>query len=169
VIDQKAFAKHRDAIERPRSEGVEVLVGGGTDDSEGWFVEPTVLVTDDPTLDTMERELFGPILTCTSTTMRSGTRRSLVDHEPLRAHRRGLRADRAATGRPSPPSGTPPGTSTSTTSPPAPWWASSPSGGARLGHERQGRLGPEPAPLGLPRSLKETFVPPLDWRYPHMG
>ena len=63
VIDGNAWRKHRDAIEEARSQGVEVLVGGECDDTDGWFVPPTVLVTDDPRSRTMTEELFGPILT----------------------------------------------------------------------------------------------------------
>src|SRR6266513_3663912 len=49
VIDDRAFAKHRRALERARSrEAVRVLVGGGTDDAEGYFVQPTVLDCTDP-------------------------------------------------------------------------------------------------------------------------
>ena len=40
-----------------------VLVGGGYDDSEGYFVEPTVLETTDPNFRTMREELFGPVVT----------------------------------------------------------------------------------------------------------
>jgi len=63
VISEGAFRTHAAAIERARSEGVEVLVGGTPDDTDGWFVPPTVLVTDDPRSHTMTTELFGPILT----------------------------------------------------------------------------------------------------------
>lgn len=64
VIEQRAFAKHRAAIAEAREEpDVEILVGGGTDDTTGWFVEPTVFVAEDPTYRTMCEELFGPILT----------------------------------------------------------------------------------------------------------
>ncbi|TVP74690.1 MAG: L-glutamate gamma-semialdehyde dehydrogenase [Gemmatimonadales bacterium] len=63
VIDGVAFKKHRDAIAQAKKDGLELVCGGGTDDSVGWFVEPTVLRTDDPKHDLMERELFGPILT----------------------------------------------------------------------------------------------------------
>ncbi|MDP8928193.1 MAG: L-glutamate gamma-semialdehyde dehydrogenase [Actinomycetota bacterium] len=63
VIDAKAFSKHRAAIEEARHlPEVAILVGGGTDDSVGWFVEPTILVTTDPRHRTMEEELFGPLL-----------------------------------------------------------------------------------------------------------
>ena len=40
---------------------------------------------------------------------------------------------------------------------------------ARIGHERQGRIDVEPDPLGQPRTIKETFVPPTDYRYPFMA
>ena len=63
VIDGVAFAKHRDAIARAIDEGADRLVGSDPDDRQGWFVPPTVLVTDDPRAHTMVTELFGPILT----------------------------------------------------------------------------------------------------------
>jgi len=63
VIDQAAFDRIRATIERARrASGVEVLVGGRCDDRVGWFVEPTVVVVDDPRYETMEREIFGPLL-----------------------------------------------------------------------------------------------------------
>ena len=40
-----------------------MLVGGGYDDSDGWFVEPTVIETSDPNFRTMREELFGPVVT----------------------------------------------------------------------------------------------------------
>ncbi|MEM6456849.1 MAG: L-glutamate gamma-semialdehyde dehydrogenase [Acidobacteriota bacterium] len=64
VIDAKSFATQRDAIEGARaSADAEILVGGGCDDSTGYFVEPTVIVTTDPRYPTMRDELFGPVLT----------------------------------------------------------------------------------------------------------
>jgi 1-pyrroline-5-carboxylate dehydrogenase len=64
VIDEKAFRKHRAAIEEARSlPDHEVLAGGGSDDSRGWFIEPTVLVTGDPGSKFLREELFGPIVT----------------------------------------------------------------------------------------------------------
>ena len=64
VIDGKALAGHRDAIELARSTAdTEILVGGTVDDSEGFFVEPTVVVTRDPKMELMREELFGPIVT----------------------------------------------------------------------------------------------------------
>jgi len=64
VIDGKALAGHREAIEEARSNAdSEIVVGGGVDDSEGYFVEPTVIATKDPGFRTMREELFGPIVT----------------------------------------------------------------------------------------------------------
>jgi 1-pyrroline-5-carboxylate dehydrogenase len=64
VIDAKALAGHREAIELAKSANdTEILVGGTVDDSEGYFVEPTVVVTRDPKMQLMREELFGPIVT----------------------------------------------------------------------------------------------------------
>ncbi|HYX89420.1 MAG TPA: L-glutamate gamma-semialdehyde dehydrogenase [Gaiellaceae bacterium] len=63
VIDGAAFARQREAIEHARDNDAEVLVGGGTDDSEGYFVEPTVIQTHDPRDRLMREEFFGPIVT----------------------------------------------------------------------------------------------------------
>ncbi|PWU25411.1 MAG: 1-pyrroline-5-carboxylate dehydrogenase [Candidatus Rokuibacteriota bacterium] len=63
VIDRGAFSTHREALEEARANGREVLVGGGYDDSEGYFVQPTVIKTDDPDDRLLREELFGPIVT----------------------------------------------------------------------------------------------------------
>jgi len=63
VIDEPAFLTQRDAIAEAKAAGAEIVVGGGTDDSEGWFVEPTVVKTDDPGFRLLRDELFGPVVT----------------------------------------------------------------------------------------------------------
>jgi len=64
VIDAGSFKTQKEAIEEAKaSSKVNVLVGGGYDDSEGYFVEPTVLETQDPDFRTMREELFGPVVT----------------------------------------------------------------------------------------------------------
>ncbi|MEO5633959.1 L-glutamate gamma-semialdehyde dehydrogenase [Gaiella sp.] len=63
VIDQTSFNTQRDAIAEARAAGAEIVVGGETDDSEGWFVDPTVIKTDDPDFRLLRDELFGPIVT----------------------------------------------------------------------------------------------------------
>lgn len=64
VITESSFDKLAKAIDDAKaSNEAEVVVGGGYDKSKGWFIEPTVIVTTNPNYDTMERELFGPVLT----------------------------------------------------------------------------------------------------------
>ncbi len=63
VIDERAFGKHKAALERAKATPSITIEAGGTyDDSEGWFVRPTVLVGDDPTDEVFSTEYFGPIL-----------------------------------------------------------------------------------------------------------
>ncbi|MFI5510750.1 L-glutamate gamma-semialdehyde dehydrogenase [Mycobacterium sp. NPDC051804] len=63
LIDERAFEKNVTAIERAKSAAnVTVAVGGEYDDSEGYFVRPTVLLSDDPADESFSTEYFGPIL-----------------------------------------------------------------------------------------------------------
>ena len=63
VIDDRAFAKNRTALERAESvDSITVLAGGKTDDSEGYFIRPTVLEATDPEDEVFSTEYFGPIL-----------------------------------------------------------------------------------------------------------
>ncbi|BBY84560.1 L-glutamate gamma-semialdehyde dehydrogenase [Mycolicibacterium tokaiense] len=63
LIDERAFAKNVAAIERAKgAAGVTVAVGGEYDDSEGYFVQPTVLLSDAPGDEAFSTEYFGPIL-----------------------------------------------------------------------------------------------------------
>ena len=64
VIDQRSFDKIAGNIDRAKSNpNCEITVGGNYDDSVGWFVEPTIIVTSDPNSETMSEEIFGPVLT----------------------------------------------------------------------------------------------------------
>ncbi len=64
VIDAGAFETQRQAIAEARlHEGTEIVVGGGTDDTTGFFVEPTVIETRDPEFRLMRDEIFGPVVT----------------------------------------------------------------------------------------------------------
>jgi len=63
VIDDRAFAKNAGAIERAKNAGsVTILAGGSCDDSDGFFVRPTVLESSDPENEIFTTEYFGPIL-----------------------------------------------------------------------------------------------------------
>jgi 1-pyrroline-5-carboxylate dehydrogenase len=64
VIKQGAFDKHQAAIAEAReTASMKVIAGGGTDGREGWFVQPTLITTDDPNVRHMREEFFGPIVT----------------------------------------------------------------------------------------------------------
>ena len=64
VIDKKAFTKLSGYLEQAKKDkDADIIVGGGYDDSKGYFIEPTVIVTTNPHYTTMCTELFGPIIT----------------------------------------------------------------------------------------------------------
>ena len=63
MIDRRAFSKHVEAIERARdSADAKIIAGGVTDDSEGWYVRPTLIMSDNPRNEIFATEYFGPIL-----------------------------------------------------------------------------------------------------------
>ena len=65
VIDASSFATQKEAIEEAKAADgkASIVAGGGYDDSDGWFVQPTVIETSDPDFRTMKEELFGPVVT----------------------------------------------------------------------------------------------------------
>ena len=64
VIDAKAFANIKGYIDFARdSDDHEIIAGGGCDDSQGYFIEPTLVVADSPNSRLMSEEIFGPVLT----------------------------------------------------------------------------------------------------------
>ncbi len=64
VIDEKAFTKLTRVIDKVKNDdSVSIIAGGGYNKSKGYFIEPTVILTPDPCYFTMVHELFGPILT----------------------------------------------------------------------------------------------------------
>ena len=64
VIDDRAFARHKEALDEAKaSSDLEVVAGGDADDSIGYFVRPTVVKASDPSTRLMREELFGPVVT----------------------------------------------------------------------------------------------------------
>jgi len=64
VIDEAAFSKITGYVETiKKSNDAEIVFGGGSDDTKGFFIEPTIAVTANPHFCTMEEEIFGPVLT----------------------------------------------------------------------------------------------------------
>ncbi len=172
VIDEVAFDRVTGAIAGARDAGAEVLVGGGSDRSEGWFVDPTVLVTEDPRSDTMVRELFGPVLTVFvyddadwSATL------DLVDStSPYALTGAVFSTDRAPVDEALARLRNAAGNFYINDKPTGAVVGQQPFGGARA----SGTNDKAGSALNLQRwvsqrSIKETFVPPTDWRYPHQG
>lgn len=64
VIDQKAYDSIKGYIDFAKDvDDAEILIGGTCDDSKGFFVEPTVILTQNPSFKTMVEEIFGPVIT----------------------------------------------------------------------------------------------------------
>jgi len=64
VIDRKAFTKIKEYIDGAKRDAkAKVLFGGGCDDADGYFVQPTLIQVEDPAYRTMCEEIFGPVLT----------------------------------------------------------------------------------------------------------
>ncbi len=64
IIDKNAFDSIVSYIEYvKKSSDAEILIGGNYDDSVGYYIEPTVILTTDPKFKTMEEEIFGPVIT----------------------------------------------------------------------------------------------------------
>ncbi len=64
VIDKSAFSSITQYIDyAAAADDAEIAIGGGYDDSKGFFIEPTVITTTDPHFKTMEEEIFGPVMT----------------------------------------------------------------------------------------------------------
>ena len=64
VIDRKSFENIQNYLNYAReSNDAEIIIGGGSDDSVGYFVEPTVILAKTPTFKTMVEEIFGPVMT----------------------------------------------------------------------------------------------------------
>jgi 1-pyrroline-5-carboxylate dehydrogenase len=173
VIDERAFAKHKAAIARAkRQPKLDVVVGGQTDDRVGWFVRPTVVVSTDPTDAMFSTEYFGPILVVH--VYEDGDYEKVVHQlesvalyaltgAVIAQDRRAIawtqQALRFAAGNfyvNDKPTGAVVG--------------QQPFGGGRAsGTNDKAGAGVNLLRWTSPRSIKETFVPPTDYRYPYLG
>ena len=173
VIDDRAFAKHKAAVDRAkRSRKLDILVGGRLDDSVGWFVSPTVVEGGDPTDEMFSTEYFGPILVVhvyddgdfekvahqlegvapyalTGSIIARDRRAIAWAQEELRFAAGNFYINDKPTGA---------------------VVGQQPFGGGRA----SGTNDKAGAAVNLlrwtsPRSIKETLVPPTDYRYPYMG
>ncbi|HSR32315.1 MAG TPA: L-glutamate gamma-semialdehyde dehydrogenase [Anaerolineae bacterium] len=172
VIDAGAFAKIADYIELAKSSAdTQILAGGDYDDREGYFIQPTVVLTRNPRHRLMEEEIFGPVLTvyvypeaeytetlrlCDSTSPYGLT--GAIFAQDRRAVHQATNLLRHAAGNfyiNDKPTGAVVGLQ--------------PFGGSRA----SGTNDKAGSPLNLerwvtPRTIKESFCPPTDYRYPFM-
>jgi 1-pyrroline-5-carboxylate dehydrogenase len=172
VIDERSFAKNTQAIERAKTApGVTIAAGGEYDDSTGYFVRPTVLLSDDPTDEAFSTEYFGPILAVhVYPDDQFDDILSVVD----RGSKYGLTGaviadDRAAVLRASDRLRYAAGNFYVNDKPTGAVVGQQPFGGARA----SGTNDKAGSALNLlrwtsARSIKETFVPATDHNYPHM-
>ncbi|MFD0685275.1 L-glutamate gamma-semialdehyde dehydrogenase [Actinomadura fibrosa] len=173
VIDGRAFAKHRAAIERARGvDSMRVLTGGTLDDSEGWFVRPTVLESSDPTDEIFTTEYFGPIL---GVHVYDDHDYDTVLHQMEGIADYGLTGsivarDRAAIAAATETLRFAAGNFYINDKPTGAVVGQQPFGGARASgtNDKAGSVW-NLTRWTSARSIKETLVPPTDHRYPHMG
>ena len=173
VIDESSFKTQKEAIAEANAHAKSsVVVGGGVDDSEGYFVEPTVIETEDPNFRLLRDELFGPVVTAyvypekkwdetldlvdktapygLTGAIFSDDRLALVDaEEKLRYAAGNLYLNDKPTGA---------------------VVAQQPFGGSRASgtNDKAGSMW-NLIRWVSPRTIKETFNPPTDYRYPFMG
>jgi 1-pyrroline-5-carboxylate dehydrogenase len=173
VIDARAFAKHTAALERARNKAsVKILAGGRADDTEGFFVTPTVLQGSDPADEIFTTEYFGPIL-AVHVYPDAGYAEMLAqaaDVTPYALTGSILATDRAAIAQATNQLRYSAGNFYINDKPTGAVVGQQPFGGARASgtDDKAGSI------FNLirwvsARAIKETFVPPSDYRYPHMG
>ncbi|GIJ51035.1 1-pyrroline-5-carboxylate dehydrogenase [Virgisporangium aliadipatigenens] len=173
VIDRRAFDKHAAALDRIKgSASCSVAAGGTADDSTGFFVRPTVVECDDPGHEVFTTEYFGPIL---GVHVFEDARFDEVVAQAESAAPYALTGavfatDRQAIERASHALRFAAGNFYVNDKPTGAVVGQQPFGGARASgtNDKAGSV------LNLlrwvsPRTIKETFVPPTDHRYPHMG
>jgi 1-pyrroline-5-carboxylate dehydrogenase len=171
VIDASAFRTQKEAIEEARSNGAEVLAGGGYDDSEGFFVEPTVIKTDDPDFRLLRDELFGPVVTAyVYPEQRWRETLELVDRTaPYGLTGAVFAQERAAIQEAHEALEYAAGNFYVNDKPTGAVVGQQPFGGARASgtNDKAGSMW-NLIRWVSPRTIKETFVPPTDYRYPFM-
>ncbi len=173
VIDDKAFAEHADALARAKTRpSIRVLAGGETDDTDGYFVQPTVLLGTDPTDEIFTTEYFGPILSVHVFDDADYARvvAQAADASPYALTGSIIATDRAAIAAASEVLRYSAGNFYINDKPTGAVVGQQPFGGARASgtNDKAGSI------FNLirwvnARTIKETFVPPVDYRYPHMG
>jgi 1-pyrroline-5-carboxylate dehydrogenase len=172
VIDAKAWSGHKEAIEDAKQTGGRILVGGSADDSEGFFIQPTVIELDDPMHRLMKEELFGPIVSVYVYPDGEWERTlELVDDTaPYGLTGAVFAEDREAIEEAEDVLRYTAGNLYVNDKPTGAVVAQQPFGGARASgtNDKAGSLW-NLIRWVSPRTIKETFIPPRDYRYPFMA
>jgi 1-pyrroline-5-carboxylate dehydrogenase len=173
VIDARAFAKHTAALERARNTpSIETLAGGAADDSEGFFVRPTILHSPDPADEIFTTEYFGPILAVHvyPDAAYEPTLSQAADVAPYALTGAILATDRVAIAQATEALRYSAGNFYINDKPTGAVVGQQPFGGARAsGTDDKAGSVYNLIRWVSARAIKELFVPPSDYRYPHMG
>jgi 1-pyrroline-5-carboxylate dehydrogenase len=169
VIKQGAFEKHQAAIaEAKDTAGMKVIAGGACDGREGWFVQPTLITTEDPMVRHMRDEFFGPIVTIHvyPDAQWDDTLRLVDRTSPYALTGAVFARDRAAIVEATNALRNAAGNFYINDKPTGAVVGQQPFGGARA----SGTDDKAGSPLNLlrfvaPRTIKETFISPRDYRY----
>ena len=173
VIHEGSFDKLASFIDQAKKDAdAEIIVGGNYDKTVGYFVEPTIIVTTNPHYTNMETELFGPILTIFvyEDTKWSATLKLVDTTSPYALTGAVFSQDRYAIEEATIALQNAAGNFYINDKPTGAIVGMQPFGGARA----SGTNDKAGSPLNLlrwvsPRTIKETFVTPEDYRYPFLG
>lgn len=173
VIDQRAFDRVSGAIDRARADdGITVLAGGQADDSQGFFVRPTVLEGTDPENEIFTTEYFGPVLGVFvyDDAQYDTVVRQLENVAPYALTGAVISQDRRAIVEATEALRFAAGNFYVNDKPTGAVVGQQPFGGGRASgtNDKAGAM-QNLMRWTSTRALKETFVPPTDWRYPYMG
>lgn len=172
VIDEKSFNSIAQYLDQAKADGQNILVGGGYDRSKGWYIEPTVIEVSDPKYRTMCEEIFGPVLTMyVYDETKWDETLDLVDStSPYALTGAVISQDRASIVQATDRLRNAAGNFYINDKPTGAVVGQQPFGGAR-GSGTNDKAG---SMINLyrwlsARTIKETFVPPTDYRYPFMA
>ena len=176
VIDARAFGKHAAALERARSTAsVNILAGGAVDDTDGFFVRPTVLAGSDPADEIFTTEYFGPILAVhvypdADPSAYAQMLAQAADATPYALTGAIMATDRQAIAQATDVLRYSAGNFYINDKPTGAVVGQQPFGGARASgtDDKAGSIFNLTRWVSA-RAIKELFVPPTDYRYPYMG
>lgn len=173
VIDDRAFARLKDVIDRAKNDpAIEIITGGTYDDSVGYFVKPTIAVCNDPKHEVFTREFFGPFLAIYvfDDADYNAVMNQMESVAPYALTGSIIANDRDAIAHASEVLRFAAGNFYINDKPTGAVVGQQPFGGGRASgtNDKAGAM-QNLMRWSSTRSIKETLVPPVDYRYPHLG